>query len=193
VIRVGIYARFSSELQESRSIDDQVALCRSYAERQGWAVVAVYADHAVSGTSVHGRPEYARLRVDAERSRFEIILAEDLDRFSRNQADAARLYEEMTFREIGVYTVADGRCSELHFGLKGTMNALYVRNLALKVRRGQAGMVDQGKIAGGRSYGYRPIPGRPGEVTVDDAEARWSGASSGPTLLVMGLAQSRFS
>ena len=36
--RAAIYARFSSDLQDSRSIGDQVTLCCDYAQRQGYLV-----------------------------------------------------------------------------------------------------------------------------------------------------------
>jgi len=41
-MRAAIYARFSSDLQSDRSIDDQVALCRDIAARNGAAVVATF-------------------------------------------------------------------------------------------------------------------------------------------------------
>src|ERR1700686_3516534 len=47
--RAAIYARFSTDLQNERSIDDQVALCRAYSERNGLNIVAVFDDRAVSG------------------------------------------------------------------------------------------------------------------------------------------------
>lgn len=50
--RAAIYARFSSDLQDARSIADQVALCRDHARRQHWPVVQVYADEAISGASL---------------------------------------------------------------------------------------------------------------------------------------------
>ena len=58
-----IYARYSSDAQREASIEDQVRLCRELAERQGWAVVEVYADHALSGASTL-RPGYQRLLED---------------------------------------------------------------------------------------------------------------------------------
>ena len=33
--RATIYARFSTDLQNERSIEDQLSLCQSYAEREG--------------------------------------------------------------------------------------------------------------------------------------------------------------
>lgn len=40
-------------------------------------------------------------------------------------------------------------------GLKGTMSALFLKDLARKTHRGLEGRVRQGKAAGGLSYGYR--------------------------------------
>ena len=49
-IRVAIYARYSSDLQSPTSIEDQVRLCRQHAARQdGWTVVQVFEDVAISG------------------------------------------------------------------------------------------------------------------------------------------------
>ena len=48
-MRVAIYARFSSDLQDIRSIADQLALAREHAARQGWHVVAEFTDAAISG------------------------------------------------------------------------------------------------------------------------------------------------
>jgi site-specific DNA recombinase len=167
-----IYARFSSDKQEERSIDDQVALCRDYARRTGLTIVdEPFADYAMSGSSVHGRFAFQRMVEDAKRGRFDVILTEDLDRLSRNQADQAGLYERLTFLGVGMVTVADGAINEMHIGLKGTMSALFLKTLAAKTHRGQAGRVREGKIAGGRSYGYRPVLGKPGELEIVDAEA----------------------
>src|SRR5262249_39557735 len=44
--------------------------------------------------------------------------------------------------------------SELHVGLKGTMNALFLKDLAAKTRRGLRGRVEQGRSGGGLCYGY---------------------------------------
>lgn len=168
-MRVAVYARFSTELQNARSIDDQVALCNDFVRRHGWTIVDTYADYAVSGSSVHGRFAFERLLADARRGAVEIILAEDLDRLSRNQADIAGLYERMTFAGVHLWTVADGEISEMHIGLKGTMSALFLRALALKTHRGLQGRVRAGKSAGGRCYGYRVTT--TGEREIHDAEA----------------------
>ncbi len=40
MIRVALYARYSSDQQREASIGDQLRLCRNHAEKQGWVVVA---------------------------------------------------------------------------------------------------------------------------------------------------------
>ena len=49
-----LYARYSSDLQNPRSIDDQWLVCRELAAREGWEIVACYHDDAVSGASIRG-------------------------------------------------------------------------------------------------------------------------------------------
>jgi site-specific DNA recombinase len=55
---------------------------------------------------------------------------------------------------VKIITLAEGEIGELHVGLKGTMNALYLTDLRQKVRRGLEGRVRQGRSGGGLCYGY---------------------------------------
>ncbi|HIC82009.1 MAG TPA: recombinase family protein, partial [Kiloniellaceae bacterium] len=59
--------------------------------------------------------------------------------------------------EIGILTLAEGAINELHIGLKGTMNALFLKDLAEKTRRGIRGRVEAGRSGGGRAYGYKVV------------------------------------
>lgn len=173
-LSVAIYARFSSDRQNDRSIADQIALGRDYAARQNppWNVVATYSDFAISGASVHGRDEYQRMLADADAGRFAILLAEDVDRYARNAADTMRLKETCDFVGVRIFTVADGEAtSDLLFGFKGIMAADWRKTHALKIRRGQEGRVRAGKIASGLSYGYAAVLGRPGEREIVEAQA----------------------
>ncbi|MCZ8104298.1 MAG: recombinase family protein [Burkholderiales bacterium] len=67
----------------------------------------------------------------------------------------AALCKALTFAGIRLVTLAEGEISELHVGLKGTMNALFLRDLAAKTHRGLRGRVEQGRSAGGKAYGYK--------------------------------------
>src|SRR3984893_6713957 len=152
-MRVVIYARYSSELQRDASIEDQIRLCRQRIEQEGWQYLHAYTDRAVSGASAL-RPAYQALLEDARRGEFDIVLAEALDRLSRDQEDVAGLFKRLRFAGVRLFTLAEGEITELHVGLKGTMNALFLKDLAQKVRRGLEGRVREGRSGGGLCFGY---------------------------------------
>ena len=148
-----IYARYSSDHQREASIDDQIRLCRAYADKNGWDVVETYADRAISGASLL-RPGYQALMDHAMKRETDIVLAESLDRLSRDQEETAGLFKRLKFFGVELITATEGPITELHVGLKGTMNALYLKDLADKTRRGLEGRVRAGRSGGGNSYGY---------------------------------------
>ena len=78
-MRAVIYARYSTDLQSEASIEDQVRLCTARIEREGWRLVETYADRATSGASTL-RPGYQRMLRDAQAGRFDVVIAEALDR-----------------------------------------------------------------------------------------------------------------
>jgi DNA invertase Pin-like site-specific DNA recombinase len=151
--RVALYARYSSDQQREASIEDQLRLCRLYAEKQGWAIVDCHQDRAVSGASLI-RPGIQALLGDALRGRFDVLLAEALDRISRDQEDVAGVFKRMAFADVKIITLSEGEITHLHVGLKGTMNALFLKDLADKTRRGLRGRIEAGKAGGGLCYGY---------------------------------------
>ena len=109
---------------------------------------------------------------------FDILLAEALDRLSRDQEDVAALFKRLRFAGIRIVTLAEGEITELHVGLKGTMNALFLRDLAAKTHRGLRGRVELGHSGGGNAYGYRVVRHLTadgervtGERAIDDDEA----------------------
>jgi len=115
---------------------------------------------------------------DAQRGRFDIVLAEALDRVSRDQADVATLFKHLRFAGVQIVTLAEGEISELHVGIKGTMNPLFLKDLAAKTHRGLRGRVEKGKAGGGLCYGYDVVKrtdseGEPvrGERKINEAEA----------------------
>ena len=153
MIRAVIYARYSSALQHDASIEDQVRSCRARIEKEGWTFVTSYTDHAISG-SIRLRPGYQKLLEDARSGDFDVVVSEALDRLSRDQEDVAALYKHLSFSGVKLITIGEGEISELHVGLKGTMNALFLKDLRVKVKRGLEGRVRQGRSGGGLCFGY---------------------------------------
>ena len=101
------------------------------------------------------RPGLQDLLAEARAGLFDVVVAEALDRLSRDQEDVAGIFKRLRFLGIAIHTLAEGEITELHVGLKGTMNALYLKDLAQKTRRGLEGRVRAGRSAGGLCYGYR--------------------------------------
>ena len=170
-MRAVIYARYSTDLQSVASIEDQVRLCRERLQRDGHELVEIYSDRAVSGATLL-RPAIQLLMQDASRGRFDLIYAEALDRISRDQEDAAGFFKRMAFAEVTIVTLAEGEISELHVGLKGTMNAFFIKDLAQKTRRGLQGRVLQGLSGGGVCYGYDLVAGETGIRRINVREAK---------------------
>ena len=155
-MKVAIYARYSSDNQRDASIADQMRVCRAFAERQGWAIAQEYSDHAVSGATLLRSGFQALMRAALNRQ-FDVVLAESLDRFSRDQEDTAGLFKRLTFAGVNIVTLAEGDITHLHIGFKGTMNALFLKDLAEKTHRGLRGRIEDGKSAGGLCHGYRVV------------------------------------
>ena len=177
MMRAAIYARYSSDNQRDASIDDQVRQCRKRTEDEDWSLTEVYSDHAISGASTL-RPGYQKMLEDARNGTFDILVAEALDRLSRDQEDIAGLYKQLSFVGVKLITLSEGEVNELHVGLKGTMNALFLKDLAQKTRRGLEGRVRQGKSGGGNAFGYDVVKkvdaaGEPirGERRINQAES----------------------
>lgn len=154
--RVALYARFSSDLQSPASIEDQLHACTAHAERHGWTIVGRFSDHGISGATLR-RPGLMDLMEALDKGGIDIVLTEGLDRLSRDQEHVVGLFKKLKFKGVRLVTLSENDVSELHVGLKGTMNALFLCDLAQKTRRGMEGRIRQGKAGGGRAYGYRVV------------------------------------
>ncbi len=115
---------------------------------------------------------------DAMSGRFDLILAEVMDRLSRDQEDIAGIFKRMPYADVKMFALSEGEVTHLHVGLKGTMNALFLKDLADKTRRGQRGRVEAGKSGGGNVYGYDVVKkfdanGEPirGDRTINELQA----------------------
>ncbi len=159
--RAAIYARYSSNNQREASIEDQVRLCEELVVSAGWTVSGVYSDAALSGANLL-RPGIQALINECLSGKIEVVVAEALDRISRDQEDVAGIFKRFCFAGVKLVTISEGEITDLHVGLKGTMNALYLKDLADKTRRGLRGRVEAGRSGGGNSYGYDVVPGTEG-------------------------------
>ena len=171
-MRVAVYARFSTDMQRDTSIEDQERLCLRLIDGMGWSHIKTFADRGLSGAS-QTRPGYQDLLGFVRDNGCDVVVAESIDRLSRDQEHIAGFYKAMAFQGVVICTVAEGVINELHIGLKGTMSALYLKDLAQKTKRGLEGRVAKGKSGGGNAYGYSVVTGdERGDRIINESEAR---------------------
>jgi DNA invertase Pin-like site-specific DNA recombinase len=83
--RAAIYVRVSTDKQ---TVENQVRELRQVAERRGWEVVAQYNDAGISGSKGRDhRPGLDQMLNDAQRRRFDVIMAWAIDRLGRSLID----------------------------------------------------------------------------------------------------------
>lgn len=83
--RVALYARYSTDMQSDRSVEDQHALCEGFALAQGLTVAARYSDRARSGATVQGREGLAALMADTPDGGYDVEVFGPLTPLLRRQ------------------------------------------------------------------------------------------------------------
>lgn len=168
-MKAALYARYSSDRQNERSIADQFAVLERHAEARGWQIVARFEDAAISGAAMANRPGLQTMMLAAGAGAFEAVLVEDEDRLARNLEHQAHIFNRLRHAGVAIATLATDRIGILEVGLKGVMSELYLVNLSQKTRRGMRSNAEKGLATGARTYGYRGEAG--GRVTIVETEA----------------------
>lgn len=181
-MRAAIYARYSSENQREVSIEDQSRICADRAARDGWTIIATYADREISAATPTLQRPGGRAMLTAAGGDWDILIIEGLDRCWRDIVDQERTIRKLEFAGVRIVGASDGYDSrledrELQRGVRGLLNQQYLRDLGKKTHRGQTGQVLRGYHAGGMPYGYRPVRDADGsKLQIDEAQAahvRW--------------------
>lgn len=169
-MRAALYARFSSDRQNERSIADQVELCQRRADEKGWAVVRIFSDAAISGSAMANRPGLLDAIAAAERGEIDILLCEDEDRIARDLEHLAHVANR--FRDCGaaLHTLSSGEVLTMHVAIKGLIAEDFIRNLSAKTKRGMHSNAEKGMATGARTYGYATQPGGHIEIVDDQAD-----------------------
>ena len=158
-MKAAIYARYSSDMQRSASIEDQSRNCMQRAAAEGWTIAATFSDAAISGSD-NNRPQYQAMLMAAERGEFEVLLLDDLSRLARDSVEQERIIRRLEFKNLRIIATSDGYDSEskarkVHRGFKGLMNEIFLDDLREKTHRGLVGQHIKRFWTGGRPYGYR--------------------------------------
>jgi site-specific DNA recombinase len=164
--RAVTYARVSGDDRgkEGRNLEGQLEMCREYAERHGYEIVAELAedDRGASGAEID-LPQLTRLRDMAAAERFDVLVVREIDRLSRNLAKQLIVEQELERAGVKVEYVigeypdtAEGR---LNKHIKATIAEYEREKIAERMTRGRYNKVKNGKVhLHGNSrppYGYR--------------------------------------
>jgi site-specific DNA recombinase len=117
--RVALYARYSSDDQRDGIDRGSVAHLPRAGEAREMEDCRYLQGCGDFGASMILRPGIQTLLRDAQARQFDVVLADALDRISRDQADTATLFKHLKFAGVPIGTLAEGEISELHVGLKG--------------------------------------------------------------------------
>jgi site-specific DNA recombinase len=166
-----LYARFSSDLQNDRSIDDQFSLCKIYAAREGFNVIREFADRAKTSATLFFRDDFLELLRQAKAHEFDTVIVESLDRISRDPEDLAGIFKRLKYAQIDIHTLNEGIADDMKIGFRSMMGAAFLKDLAAKVRRHHVGRAREGHVMGIVAYGYSDVSGKPGERQINPSEA----------------------
>lgn len=163
-MRVAIYARYSSENQSAKSIDDQIRVCQKYIDNYNYTcdVNHIYTDEAISG-SIINRPGLQAMERAMENKEFDAVAVDDLSRLSRSNHQMLTLVNQFNFHQVKIISVSDGIItdddnSKLGIHIRGLINELYLDDLKKKTMRGLEGQKLRGFSTGESVYGYKSCP-----------------------------------
>ena len=154
-----IYARYSSHSQKDASIEQQVAECLKKANEIGLKIISTYEDRAITGKT-DKRPNFQRMMKEAEKGKFQYVIAWKSNRIGRNMLEA--MINEARLQDVGVrliYVEEDFDDSAAgRFALRSMMNVnqFYSENMAEDIKRGLYDNAMQCKVANGHlPLGYK--------------------------------------
>ncbi|MDP8266267.1 MAG: recombinase family protein [Candidatus Aceula meridiana] len=163
-MRASIYARYSSQNQSEKSIEDQIRVCKKYCTENNITVNenSIYIDEATSGSLVK-RFGLGALEIAAENKEFDAIVVDDLSRLSRSNHQMLTLVLKFNYLQVKLISVSDGiitddENSKLGIQMRGLINELYLDDLKKKTMRGLEGQKLRGFSAGESVYGYLTNP-----------------------------------
>ncbi len=99
--RVALYVRVSTDHQ---SVENQIRELKQVAERRGWQVVETYQDAGISGAKGRDkRPGLDAMLKDANRRKFDVVMAWAIDRLGRSLLDLLETIKHLEAVGVDLY------------------------------------------------------------------------------------------
>ena len=150
-----IYTRFSSQAQNPLSCKDQEAVCRDFAESNGYQIERVYSDEAISGRT-DKRPSFQQMIMDAKGSDWDAVIVYKLARFARSRVDSAvyRKQIEPVAVVSAMEHIPEDASGIILEGVLDAINEYYSYQLAENTKRGMRAGAERCEALGVPVYGY---------------------------------------
>ena len=149
--KAAIYVRVSTDKQ---TVENQLRELRQIAERRGWEVLREYHDAGISGSkSREERPGLDKMLKDAQRRRFDVVMAWAIDRLGRSLIDLLGTIQTLEACGVDLYldqqsidtTTPAGR---LMFQITGAFAEFERSMIRQRVRAGLKRAVEKGSVLG---------------------------------------------
>jgi len=160
--RAAIYCRVSSAEQERRgTIEAQLRTLRAHASAVGYAVAGEYLDDGKTAKTGHleARDGFARLMVDADARRFDVVLVVDIDRLTRSDDQIERAAILGPFQRLGIHIATPAGILDLNtfvgdimVGLQAAVAAQERRKILARTLAGKEAVLARG----GKPHGLTP-------------------------------------
>src|SRR6202162_2461902 len=101
VKRAALYVRVSTDRQ---TVENQVAALTRVAEARGWQIVETFSDAGISGAKGRkDRPGLDQMLKDAQRGKFDVVMAWAIDRIGRSLVDLLNTIEGLKACGVDLY------------------------------------------------------------------------------------------
>lgn len=158
---VVLYMRYSSDRQNEQSIEGQHRICKQFCEANGYNIVDVYIDRALSAFhDTAKRIDFQRMIADSEKRQWQGVVVYKLDRFARNRYDSATYKAKLKKNGVRVISATENISDNpegvlLESVLEG-MAEFYSKELSQKIRRGMNESAHKCNTVGGNiPLGYK--------------------------------------
>ena len=166
-MKAAIYSRKSKFTGKGESIDNQVQMCKDYANLtlrdKSIDEFFIYEDEGFSGGNTN-RPEFQRMMNDAENKKFDVLICYRLDRISRNVADFSTTLQTLQQYNIDFVSIREQFDTSSPMGramiyIASVFAQLERETIAERIRDNMLELAKTGRWLGGATpIGYKAEP-----------------------------------
>ncbi len=170
-MKAAIYSRKSVFTGKGESVENQVQMCKEYAEKNlGITEFIIYEDEGFSGGNKN-RPKFQELIQDINKNKFDVLICYRLDRISRNVADFSATLELLQDNNISFVSIKEQFDTSTPMGkamvyIASVFAQLERETIAERIRDNMIQLSKTGRWLGGQT----PLGFKSEQITYIDSE-----------------------